>query len=31
MQNTTYTFAVVGKSGTLSHSALVQLTVTGKH
>jgi hypothetical protein len=31
VQNGTYTFAVVGKSGTLSHSASVQLTVTSKH
>jgi hypothetical protein len=31
VQNGTYTFAVVGKSGTLSHSASVQLTVIGKH
>jgi len=31
VQNGTYTFAVVGKSGTLSHSASAQLTVTSKH
>ena len=30
LQNSTFTFAVVGKSGTLSHSASVQLTVTSK-
>jgi len=31
VQNLTYTFVVVGKSGRLSHSASMQLTVTGKH
>jgi hypothetical protein len=31
VQNGTYTLAVVGKSGTLSHSASVQLTVIAKH
>jgi len=31
IQNGTYTIAVVGKSGTLAHSAPVQLTVTDKH
>jgi len=31
VQNGTYTLAVVGKNGTLSHSASVQLTVIAKH